>query len=137
MSSNICPQPINCDFEDPDFEFCSWLNLNNSLDNFDWNLYSPDVSSPFGLVNDTTLQNGLGHFALASSKTSGTYARLFSENMPATSDSGACFSFYYYFNGGNYKISKNRKRNHKLLFNHVLLLFFFLRFGLQFDGQIS
>jgi hypothetical protein len=109
MSSNSCMEPPNCNFEDLDFEFCSWLNSNSSQDQFAWILYSSNVSSPFGLLSDNTIQNSSGHFALASAKTKGMLARLFSQNLYSTSDSGACLSFFYYFNGGKYYLLNGLK----------------------------
>ncbi len=43
MSDKNCPVPSNCDFEDPFFDFCSWRNLENKFDDFDWEIYSPTL----------------------------------------------------------------------------------------------
>lgn len=101
MSPDYCRQPANCNFENNDYDFCTWLNLNNSIDNFDWKIYSPDELPQLGSgITDNTLQSINGHFMIANGIRSGHFARLFSEYLQPTSVSGICFSFYFYFNGG-------------------------------------
>ena len=101
MSKYACPQPANCDFENQEYDFCSWLNTNNSIDDFDWEHHSSDDSAQFGSIPDSTLEDLSGHFALSNGKKYQHYSRLFSENLPATSENGACLTFYYYYNGGS------------------------------------
>lgn len=97
-SSIPCPQTAACDFENPEFEFCSWMNFpNRDAGDFDWELISPDASNQFGQLADHTTGTVNGHFALAYNDKAGSQARLISEILPATSDSNGCFSFYYYF----------------------------------------
>ncbi|CAF0741650.1 unnamed protein product, partial [Brachionus calyciflorus] len=106
MSKNSCPNPFNCDFENDEFDFCSWINVNNSinedlqngtLDHFDWILHSSEYDFSFGLVPDNTFEDYHGHFMLSNGKKLGHFSRIISENMPKTSDSGVCITFYYYF----------------------------------------
>ena len=99
MSPESCQSPPDCDFEDPKFEFCSWLNLENTKDNFDWQIFSPNLFPQFGQIADNTLETVDGHFMIANGKTQGFLASLFSERLPATSENGICLTFYYYVNG--------------------------------------
>lgn len=100
MSPEACGQPANCDFEDKNYDFCTWLNYNNTVNGFDWNIYSPILMSQLGVnISDHTLQNTTGHFMIATGTTSGKSGKIFSEYLVPTSGSGVCFSFYYYFNG--------------------------------------
>ena len=103
MSPESCQSPPDCDFENPKFEFCSWLNFQNTTNDYNWLIFS-DYSMPqFGAIADNTLQTVDGHFMVAIGKTQDLYsnqrARLFSEILPATSENGICLTFYYYFNG--------------------------------------
>jgi hypothetical protein len=100
MSPDICNQPANCDFEDKNYDFCTWLNYNNSVNEFDWAIYSPNLMSQFSPgIPDNTLQNLNGHFMIATGTTSGKSGKIFSEYLIPTSETGVCFSFFYYFNG--------------------------------------
>lgn len=99
MAKTKCPQPANCDFEDPDFNFCTWTNVDNTIDNFDWKVHSTSDSFEFGLVLDNTLQDYNGHFMLSSGKKYQHYSSIYSELLPPTSDVGVCLTFYYYFKG--------------------------------------
>lgn len=99
MSKNTCPQPANCDFENDEYNFCSWLNVNNTIDKFDWIKYSSGDSQQFGQVPDNTFEDITGHFMLANGQKYQDFARIVSENMPRTSDGGVCLTFYYYFSG--------------------------------------
>ncbi|CAF0741635.1 unnamed protein product, partial [Brachionus calyciflorus] len=101
MSKYACSQPFNCDFENIEYEFCSWINVNNSIDDFDWEVRSSSDSNDFGLIADNTQGDLNGHFALSNGKKLNHYSRIISENMPPTSSSGDCLSFYFYFNGAS------------------------------------
>ncbi|RMZ97804.1 MAM and LDL-receptor class A domain-containing 2-like [Brachionus plicatilis] len=92
MSKEQCPVTFECDFEDDEFEFCSWINLQNSpdenlkngtLDNFDW-------------VIDT-INDYRGKLAVSNGQKINHYSRLVSEYVPGTSDSGVCIEFYFRF----------------------------------------
>lgn len=99
MLTTGCPQSPNCDFEDANYPFCSWMNVENSLldDDFDWEIFSSTHVSQFGQISDQTTQTPNGHFAFATGKINNKFGRLISENFPATSLIGYCMSFYYYF----------------------------------------
>ena len=100
MSPDPCGQSANCDFEDANYDFCTWINLDNIIDDFDWQIYSPNLMSQFGSgIPDNTLQSTQGHFMIANGKKVNNYARLLSEYLQPTSVSGFCLTFYYYFNG--------------------------------------
>lgn len=92
MSKEQCPVTFDCDFESNEFEFCSWTNLENTadenlkngtLDNFDW-------------VIDT-INDYRGKIAVSKGQKLNHYARLVSEYVPGTSDSGVCIEFYFRF----------------------------------------
>ena len=99
MSDLECVQPGNCDFENYDFEFCSWLNLENTQDNFDWEAFSGQYDNRFGYMYDYTYKDESGHLALANSFKNENWARLFSEKLEPDNDPGVCLSFYFYFEG--------------------------------------
>lgn len=101
MSKYSCPQPFDCDFENPEYDLCSWTNVNSSYDNFDWQIKSSNDQTNFGLIADNTFEDLSGHFMLSNGKILNHFSRLISENMPSTSSTGDCLSFYYYFNGGS------------------------------------
>lgn len=99
-----CPQPADCEFEEYDFEFCSWLNVENrTIDKFDWNLHSGLVSveSTYIPATDHTYRNKTGHYMYVSAvnKNPGDNALIYSESMQPTSDSGMCMTFYYSIGG--------------------------------------
>lgn len=96
-----CPRQAETDFEDDMYEFGSWLNVENTIDDFDWELYSSSASTQFGQIADNTLGPNSydGHFALATNLNAGKYARLMSEIMqPVGDQSYGCIKFYYKFN---------------------------------------
>ena len=99
MLSTGCAQSPNCDFEDENYPFCTWMNVENSLidDDFDWEIFSSTHVSQFGQIADHTIQTLSGHFAFATGKINNKFGRLISENFPPTSIIGYCMSFYYYF----------------------------------------
>ena len=120
MSPDSCRQPANCDFEDNKYDFCTWLNTNNSIDNFDWQIYSASLMPQFGpAIIDNTIQSSKGHFMIANGVKSGHYARLFSEYLQPTSATGVCLSFYFYFNGSNNSV--------KLKFEKFLNIIIYLK----------
>ena len=102
LSARSCPVPGNCDFENGDFEFCSWMN--SESDDLDWTIYSPTIAAESGdsIINDNTLGDENGRFMIASGKPENRVAKIFSEKLVPTSSSGDCLSFYFYFNGGNF-----------------------------------
>jgi hypothetical protein len=65
---------------------------------YDWVIYKPD--NIFGQIADNTLDSFDGHFIIANGKNVGDFSRIYSENLPPTSESGVCMTFYYYFYGG-------------------------------------
>ena len=65
---------------------------------YDWVIYKAD--NIFGQIADNTLGSFDGHFIIANGKNVGDFSRIYSENLPPTSESGICLTFYYYFYGG-------------------------------------
>lgn len=64
MHDMECEHPIDCDFEDSKFDYCSWQNAESSVDDFDWELFSSYSDGRFGIVPDHTLDDEDGHLAL-------------------------------------------------------------------------
>lgn len=102
LSPRSCPIQGSCDFENGNFDFCSWLNTENRVDDFDWRIYSPTIAAELNepVIFDNTLGDENGRFMIASDKSQGRVAKIYSEKLDSTSSSGSCLSFYYYFNGG-------------------------------------
>jgi hypothetical protein len=103
MSDTDCSTPVSCDFEDLNNNLCSWMNTENTIDDFDWRVISTLDDSTFGYIPDKTTDSVYGNFAMANGLKNGHYARLFSEKLERNSDTGVCFKFYYYFEGCKYK----------------------------------
>ncbi len=101
MSARACPRPANCDFEDGDFELCSWSNVADGEKDFDWELYSPLLASQLQLpvVNDNTVGES-GRFMVANYNMMNKKASVMSEKLDSTTFLGSCLSFYFYFTGG-------------------------------------
>ena len=98
---------VNCDFElSNEKEYCSWLNVDNSIDDFDWEIYSSIFDDEFGYIPDHTFDDESGHFSLANSYKSNKWARLVSEKLEPTD--GACLKFYYYFEGSTANKKKEK-----------------------------
>jgi len=133
ISPFSCSRFPNCDFENPDlYDYCSWLNIDQAVNIFNWEIHSSALNPSFGIVPDYTLQSPRGHFILANSVKKGNYARLYSESVDSTSSLPLCFSFYYYFNAGKppYSFFIFYLKGFKFAFN-------LLRLGLQFDNKTS
>lgn len=98
VSPRTCPHTANCDFEDDEHEYCSWINIESSAETVQWDVHSSADSNEFGPVPDNTLDSLAGHFMLTSASQSGLYSRLISENIePADTDQIICLSFYFFF----------------------------------------
>lgn len=98
MLSKSCPHPADCDFEDPDNEYCSWVNIESSMENVQWKLHSSSEFGEFGFIPDNTFESADGHFILTTGIQKGTFSRLISEKMDAVDeDQTVCLSFYYFF----------------------------------------
>lgn len=99
LSARTCPVAGNCDFENGDFELCTYMNKNDA--DFDWELYSSTLASQFDgpLVFDHTLNNDMGRFMVANSPRKDEVGTVFSEKLDPTSVVGNCLNFYYYFSG--------------------------------------
>jgi len=82
-----------------DFESFSIDPVTEPPEFFDWHIYENYVLSPFGRIEDHTLNSTEGHFIIANGKKQGQNSKIFSQILEPTSDSGVCFSFYYRFNG--------------------------------------
>lgn len=108
MSSRTCPHPVDCDFENPDHELCSWINTESSIENVEWQVYALDTwGASFGFVPDNTIGTIDGHFVLTSGIKQGMWSRLISEKVePADDDEPVCLTFYYFFpNTGDYNLT--------------------------------
>ncbi len=103
MSVFPCKTPGNCNFEDGDFDLCSWMNVGVSEKDFDWELYSPLLASQLQLpvISDNTVGDS-GRFMVANfnSRRSNKKAVVMSEKLDATTLLGSCLTFYFYFTGG-------------------------------------
>ena len=101
LSAKTCPVAGNCDFENGNFDLCSYLNQQNN--DFDWELYSPALANNFNgqLIYDHTLNNDLGRFMVANGQKKGSVGTVFSAKLDPTSLSGSCLSFYFYFSGSS------------------------------------
>lgn len=49
MSRKTCQHPVDCDFEDEKYEYCTWINTESSDENVQWDIYSPLTCDPNGL----------------------------------------------------------------------------------------
>lgn len=63
MHDEECAQPVACDFEDHEFDFCSWLN-EESTDDFDWEALWPVFSSDYPDILDHTYDSTTGRLAI-------------------------------------------------------------------------
>lgn len=102
MSQDSCPEPSDCDFDDQDFPYCTWLHYSNSLE---WTLNSQASSlSQFLPTYDHTFKNETGKYVYLANNGDnllfGANSILFSQQNPPTSENGVCMTFYYQIKGG-------------------------------------
>ncbi|XP_033751988.1 MAM and LDL-receptor class A domain-containing protein 1-like [Pecten maximus] len=92
--SGACPDPGNCDFEKG---LCTWTNVHDQTDQFDWLLNRGRTSSSItGPSNDHTTGNSAGHYIFIESSAPrrfGDRAVLKSQLFQATS--ARCLNFWY------------------------------------------
>ncbi|XP_069133150.1 MAM and LDL-receptor class A domain-containing protein 1-like [Argopecten irradians] len=96
FKSGPCQNPGECDFETG---LCSWKNVQNTGDQFDWTIKQGQTSSTgTGPSSDHTVGTAAGHYMYietSSPRLSGNIAWLVSEVFPPTSASGRCLNFWY------------------------------------------
>lgn len=95
MTKGYCPPPGDCNFDEG---LCTWRNVKNSDDDFDWTLNrGPTASSSTGPTTDHTSGKGKYIFIEASGKRPQDTAQLISEDFNPTY--GRCIQFWAHMQG--------------------------------------